>query len=126
MIKRGRGNIFEDDKVLNKMLQFRTRGVGPSELARLFGVDHSTIIYHSRKHNITTEILRGVTVSGGCQIIEPPPKISISRMGICMIRYDEDESPINPGKNYADYLLEIEKRKDSWERLLLKGTKQND
>lgn len=123
MSVRGRGNIFNNPRTLDQMLKLRNKGVGPSELARMFGVDHTTIIYHSKKANITAPIQKGVTISGGQTVIETT-KTSIIVSGVSVsVRVDPDDgSPINLGKNYVEYLEEIENRK--WNRLLKKDIKK--
>ena len=119
---KGRGDIFTNPNTLDHMLKLRMQGVGPSELGRMFGVDHTTIIYHSKRNNVFTPVQKGVTVSGGYQIIPAPVvvKISISRCALGMVRYDDDGSRINPGMDYADYVMAAELKKDRWDLLTKK------
>lgn len=117
----GRGHVFDDLKKLNEMIALREKGVSPSVLGRKYNVDHSTIIYHSQKAGIQSVI----TVSGVVQVIKKVPRVTISVSGT--VRYDEDGSRINPGRNYAEYLEEAERRR--WNQLLeggkIKGTDGN-
>lgn len=115
----GKGNIFNDRRTLETMLTLRMQGVGPSQLARRFGVDHSTIIYHTKKNGVYAAIQKGITLSGF--VIEyPKPKAPVVRKTeLQMERFDEYGSRINQGKDYADYLIEREKKQ--WEYLLAGG-----
>ena len=51
---RGRGNIFDNRKILHEMLALRAKGLGLSELGRKYNVDHSTIFYHIKKSGMAT------------------------------------------------------------------------
>jgi len=116
---RGRGRIFEDLKKLHEMLSLRQQGAGLSELGRRYGVDHSTIFYHSRKNGLSTF----VTVSGVRAPAGQTPHVTISLSGIT-VRMSDDGSPMNQGKNYAEYLEEEERRR--WAQLLAGGKHRNN
>lgn len=115
---RGRGRIFEDIKKLHEMLALREQGAGLSELGRRYGVDHSTIFYHSRKNGVAML----VTVSGIRQPVDRPVHVTISLSG--NVRMADDGSPLNQGKNYAEYLEERENRR--WAELLSGGKNKNN
>jgi biotin operon repressor len=48
-----RGKIFSNHNRLEKMLRLRTAGYSYIYLAKLFNVDHTTVIYHCRKAGIS-------------------------------------------------------------------------
>lgn len=102
-MNRGRGKIFDDLRRLNEMISARQSGVGPSELARRYGVDHSTIIYHCRRNGVTKENVERVVVT-------QKVRISTKLRGFAVYT-DKFEGRINPGKSYADYLIEQRERK---------------
>lgn len=97
------------------MLRLRNNGVGPSELARKFGVDHSTIIYHAKRNGVVSSINRNFTVSEENTIVQKKVTVVISG-GVIGVRLADDGTPVNLGKNYGEYLAEREKKE--WERLL--------
>lgn len=46
---RGWGHVFDDLNLKNEMLELRRQGYAFTDLARKYGVDHTTIVYHCRK-----------------------------------------------------------------------------
>lgn len=116
---RGRRDVFDDVKKLHEMLALREGGAGLSELGRMYGVDHSTIFYHSKKNGIVPPAV--TTVSA-----RPAPvkriHVTISLSGI-QVRLADDGSPVNAGKDYAEYLKEQEDRR--WAELLAGGKHRN-
>jgi hypothetical protein len=110
---RGRGHIFEDLHKLNEMIAMRQQGIGPSKLAVRFGVDHSTIIYHCKRNGVVVPKGRRLELATLSPIVvtERPKRVSISIKGFAFIT-DETGDRINPGKNYADYVAERQKREE--------------
>lgn len=110
---RGRGHVFDDVAKLNEMLNRRMMGEGVAKLGAMYGVDHSTIIYHCKRSGMQFPGKHdNIVVSSG--IIA----ISIGGMGIRrpiqstqpdLIDFDGDR--INPGKTYAEYVAEDIKRR---------------
>lgn len=109
MDNRGRGRVFQDSSKLNEMLKLHSSGTGLSELGRKYGVDHSTIFYHVKKHAL-------MTVSGMDGVGQPRVIIQGST---AVVRIAYDGSPINQGKDYADYIRE--QREKRWNELLSGG-----
>jgi len=109
---RGRGNIFDNEKILHEMLALRAKGLGLSELGRKYGVDHSTIFYHIKKSGMATVQ----------RVVQKPKDVVKPRISVEVIQFsyiDFRGEPINPGKDYKEYLEECEKRR--WEELLKGG-----
>lgn len=105
------------------MLKLRNNGVGPSELARKFGVDHSTIIYHAKRHGVVTSVNRGIMLSpDDTPIQKQKARVVVSGFTVS-VRMADDGTPINTGKNYGEYLAERERIR--WEQLL-KGNQKNN
>lgn len=48
----GRGNVFEDKRLLRDMLRRYTAGESSKSLARAFNCDHTSILYQARKHGV--------------------------------------------------------------------------
>lgn len=88
------------------MIKLRLEGKGPSVLGAKYRCDHSTIIYHCKRAGVQVVGTRGVmVVSSG--IVERP----VTRHEkAAQLATDFDGSPINPGRNYGEY-MEIEARK---------------
>lgn len=99
----GRGHIFDNTRVLQEMLHLRfVASSGPSALGRLYGVDHSTIIYHCRRNQSIVSVIGGEIMVGRpvpVPIVAPDPWI------------DENGEKLNPGRNYAEYVMERARRK---------------
>ena len=106
---RGRGKIFSDVRKLNEMLNLRRSGIGPSELAERYGVDHSTIVYHARKHSL-------ILISGS---LPAPKPVIFASNGKISIAFMPDGTEVNQGMDYADYLRHQEEKR--WRELLEGG-----
>lgn len=90
-------NIYSE---LELMLAMRACGYSYTVLADHFSVPKTTIRYLSRKFGLAENAVQ-VTVIRKHTTSEPRVK-----------KYAwEDDEPINPGKNYAQYLREAEDRK---------------
>lgn len=44
----GRGQVFKDPEKKAEMISFRAKGYAYADIARYYGVDHTTIMYHCR------------------------------------------------------------------------------
>ena len=113
---RGRGNIFEDGTKLIEMLSLRQQGVGPSELGRRYGVDHTTIIYHCKRNGLVMPrgMQQTITSSGvvaQAVVITRTVGISVASGMPRVILDAHDGTPINPGRNYAEYLQHREQQR---------------
>ena len=89
--KQGRGGVFNSDIQLKRMFTMRLGGETFHNIARFFGVDHSTVIYHCKKHGI---------------IYDRPKKVANYYPGV----QNKDgytwngEEYVNRGKSYLEYL----------------------
>lgn len=121
----GRGHVFDNPTKLSQMLNFRQQGRGPSELGRCYGVDHTTIIYHCKRHGVETPPGTGGAAAQTVQItpimvVQKSVRISVAS-GTARVIIDEfDGSPLNPGKNYAEYLADRQKARE--DRLFKRNT----
>ena len=118
MMTRGRGHVFDDMQKLSEMLRLRQQNVGPSELGRMYGVDHTTIIYHAKRYGVvvpqnTGNKTRVHVVQTDIEITVVPvvrhPRVTISN-NIPRVQVDFDGDVLNPGKTYAEYMAEAAKR----------------
>lgn len=109
---RGRGHIFDDPQVLQEMLDLRKQGVGLSELGRHYGVDHSTIYYHSQRHGIVgdregkrqpTAVITRITASGVIVEAGTPRRVVVSMQSTAVLT-DWNGEVLNKGKTYAEYV----------------------
>lgn len=116
MNRRGFGTAFQDPDVLREMLEYYASGTGKALLGRRYGVDHTTIMYHIRKHGVkrgkyveltlkTNKVLEEIADADEhlrqLENAPKPPKKTYKYQALF-------EEPVNPGKNYADYLREEE------------------
>src|SRR3990167_2930514 len=96
--------IFQDITKYQELVNMLRDGVPYSQIARKYGADHSSIMYHARKLGIPTnwgkprkqEVIR--------KFKRVPQYKSIGDF------YMEEGERINTGKNYADYLADERKR----------------
>lgn len=105
---RGRGHTFDDIAKVQEMLSLRAQRVSTVSLAARYSVDHSTIIYHCKKHGLviprkksaqTGEISVNVTDMVGVKA-----RVVMTNNGIDLRMDAIDGTPVNPGKTYAEYL----------------------
>lgn len=111
-MRQGRGHVFDDPEKLEDMLLRLARGAKPVTLAREYGCDHTSILYHARKH----EVVRGKTVEllvaetddpiAHLEALEDAPKPPTK-----VYKYQAlFEEPLNPGKTYAEYVAAENKK----------------
>lgn len=107
MGKRG-GRPYTFD--LNEMLKLRVAGWGYSALGRKFNLDHTTIIYHCKKFNVHPSAVALKKVKFWRKEKEEESVLTPMRP----YKYDYLlYEKMNPGKNYAQYLKDVEKRKSA-------------
>lgn len=118
-MSRGRGHIFDDLSKLNEMLQLRRQGVSTVRLGAHYGVDHSTIVYHSKRYEVKPpkgvrmEVFSVNTAVG--PVIARRPAIIIANTAPRVIT-DFDGTVLNPGKTYAEYMA-ITKERERMRRI---------
>lgn len=102
------------------MLTLRVQGKGPSELGRLFGVDHTTIIYHCRRNGVGAKVASVAVISVAEVKLNAikNSRITITNKGVTVTDFDGE--PICGGRSYSDYVREAAKRKEQqfWARVL--------
>lgn len=88
--------IFNDKEKYIEMIGLIDKGLGASEIAKIFNCDHTTIIYHMRRRGIR----QYTPVS--------KPRLKIEKVSLMNQLFGER---INIGKlSYKDYVREEEKR----------------
>ena len=91
------------EQQIEEVVQMRLAGHSFSEIGRIFGRDHTTIMYHCKNSKITSK--RTVI------------KLSVARFRLLPKNhssYEIDGEKINPGKDYVDYLEEEKNR--NWKK----------
>ena len=81
MINQCKKNIFDNPRVKKEMLILRIRGYSSVTLARRYGVNHTTILYHCRQAGIciTTQVRKQLFqfIKNGLCIIDVSRKLNI-------------------------------------------------
>ena len=97
--------VFTKSTLL-EMLKLRSEGRSLISLARMYGVDHTTIIYHCQKYRIIPfQRMPEIEVT----LVERLPRKEHREKTRIELLLEE---PVNPGKNYTDYLREEKQRKE--------------
>ena len=100
--------VFTTPEKLTEMLRLRADGKSTPFLANKYGVDHTTIVYHCKKHDVhphapVQKYIKDGKASPKKEKPAPPPKPKR--------KYNAEAAPVNRGKkSYADYLLEQKQR----------------
>lgn len=109
--------IFQTDPLKKaKMLEMLRNKISPSAIAKHFGADHSTILYHKRRQGIETSTRVG-------RPLKPKPTIEPKKpKKVITYQRDLKDTPLDhyfvngerhsTGKNYADYVREEAERKE--------------
>lgn len=77
----GHGHVFDDPAKKAEMLKYREQGYAYADIARLYGVDHTTIMYHCRKARQDGTLVESGSgqegpklVSTKAKLTPPPPR----------------------------------------------------
>jgi len=107
----GRRRVFDNFETLREMLARRAAGEKLMDLARDYGVDHTTILYHQRRYAV---IATTITVSGvDCTAPAPLPRATKTDTR------DWNGERINPGRTYAEYIaIQRERENEAFKQRL--------
>lgn len=91
----GYGHVFSDPKIKKEMLSLRKQGLSFPEIAALYHVDHSTIVYHCQNAGISPDrknkkIIIPKTIIAKQEILEKirkdGPMMKIDERGVKWVR----------------------------------------
>ena len=111
------GRLFckKNTTVILEMLELRRRGWSYVAIAEYYGKDHSTIIYHCKKHSVVPKFPIVRAEYKKKMILSPDdiPEIVVEMDVVEIVTPKPEpkyaviiEEKINVGKNYKDYLKE--------------------
>lgn len=117
-MKRQYIRVFQKDpKKLQEMLCLRARGWSLPDLGRRFDVDHSSILYHCKKHDVEPPEKLLKIDDKDIEIEEKEKELLGGELTKKIKKYKnqdliiEGEGKINEGKSYKEYRAESERRK---------------
>jgi len=104
--KQGRGDVFDDPLKLQEMLQLRKEGHSSGLLGTKYSCDHSTILYHCKRHNIFPERIiqcqKERAILSTPQVekpkVEPKPHHKYEHLIF---------EPLNQGRRYSQYFKKL-------------------
>lgn len=96
-------HIFKDEQLLQEMLVLRKQGLSSQFLAKKYKVDHTTILYQCKLHNVYPE--RIIRINKEREIFplqktEKLPEKKIEQHKYAHLIFE----PMNQGKMYRQYL----------------------
>ncbi len=95
--------VFNDKNKFWEMLELRSQGYSLPVLAGRYGVDHTTILWHCKKHG----------VEPGVPIERKKRELKVTIISPRTFNSQPlKENGINPGKMYKDYLAEEKRREE--------------
>lgn len=108
MNTRGRFFTLQNKECLEEMLNMRRKGMSFVAIGRYYGKDHTTIMHHCKKYNVTPMSFRGskVVFRRTIDFIEKPVQQGTVQSVVPPHKYAHLlEEPINAGKkSYKQYL----------------------
>ncbi|MCI0562801.1 MAG: hypothetical protein MN733_30330 [Nitrososphaera sp.] len=112
-MQKGRPRKFRDPTILQQMLQdYINSGLSLVALGRKYGCDHTSILYLVKKYGVKRGVPTQISVPQ--KPVEPPKHVFFrpATPPPKVHKYDHIiNEPINPGKSYAEYLAEYERRR---------------